>query len=565
MIKLSKENTKRQLAIHGWVGLLFGFLLYIVVFTGSVVVFEDELGEWSISGFNSSQTFEYPVHQALEQLADNTASELWGDIDMYHYQGNLLVFFHQHKKDRKGKKQDYGVQYTLNPVTMKVVDRQIGFRSNFDNLTGSNWVRFMREMHTNLYIPGRLGLYATGLLGLLLLVSAVSGLFLHRHLLKDMFLSPRKLNRKINYRDGHSLAGTWVLPYAFVLAFTGAFLSFATSLGLPVMAYTAFKGDVEKATTALLSRPDVNEVAIAKDNQLYNLDALIANASQMTDAKPVNLTILNYGTPQTLVKLNHRPSDTEVFGRELLFNGNSGEFVREIAIVGHKPTVSSNSLEVMFSLHFGNFAGRLSKLIWFGLGLLLCYVTLTGFRLWFERRLQQPAWQRLALSVPIISYGVPISFLTAGVGFFLAYSKAVSIEIETMIWYGFFAGWLLSLFSLLFVFVLKQSEQANKLLNPLSNQPSNPLPNQLLKHSKNTSSDHCHLSIKYANQYFYFLLALCLLLLPLLRWQSLGYGWGRLWHNQDYLVLLIDLVFLIMGLLFYAKFLKASVDNSESI
>ncbi len=312
MIKLSKENTKRQLALHGWVGLLFGFLLYIVVFTGSVVVFEDELAEWSISGVNSSQPFQYPVYQRLNELADNTASELWHDIDMYHYQGNLVVFFHQHKKDKKGKKQAYGVQYTLNPVTMKVVDRQIGFRSRFDNVTGSNWVRFMREMHTNLYITGRLGLYATGLLGLLLLVSAVSGLLLHRHLLKDMFLSPRKVNRKINYRDRHNLAGTWVLPYAFVLAFTGAFLSFAISIGLPVMAYTAFKGDVEKATATLLNKPNVKEVAIAEDSRLYNLDLLIARAGMISHAQPTNVTIIGYGTPQTLVTINHKPADKDV-------------------------------------------------------------------------------------------------------------------------------------------------------------------------------------------------------------------------------------------------------------
>ena len=44
-------------------------------------------------------------------------------------------------------------------------------------------------------------------------------------------------------RDFDTVAASWTLPHAFVLAFTGAFFSFATSIGVPLLAMVAFGGD----------------------------------------------------------------------------------------------------------------------------------------------------------------------------------------------------------------------------------------------------------------------------------------------------------------------------------
>ncbi|WP_434353393.1 PepSY-associated TM helix domain-containing protein [Psychrobacter sp. HD31] len=570
MIKLSKDNTKRQLAIHGWTGLVLGFLLYIVVFTGAVVVFENELEQWSASHLQTSEVIDSSVTDLVNHLAKNTAQELWQDIDIHKHHGELEVFFHEHRLNKKGQKQPYGVQYSINLNTINnpkttlrkqiIQNRQIGFPANFEDPSGTEWVQFMRFMHTNLYIPGRLGFYATGIIGLLLLVSAVSGFLLHRHLIKDMFLSPRKPKNKtgktINYRDGHNLAATWTLPYAFVLAFTGAFLSFALTLGLPTIAYTAFKGDINTAMEKVSGKPSVALASeVSHSNQLLNLDNIIIESQKRIDSYPNQINIRGYGSEQSVVITRHFAGyiDKDFMTNELMFDGNTGEFIQELSIVGQKPTISSDTLQLMFSLHFGNFSGWLSKLLWFGLGLLLCYVVITGFKLWFERRIKQASWRRLYFSVPIISYGVPISFLSAGLGFFFCYTSAINISMETSIWLGFGLGWLLSLASLIFVYQMNTNNSLDNTSIKVETQST--LSMTHIKNNTQSIDIRLNKSMQYINQYFRFVLAFFLLLLPIIRWQSSHIGWLTLAKNYTPSIIVIDLFFIIAGLIFYHRFL----------
>src|SRR3546814_5888216 len=75
----------------------------------------------------------------------------------------------------------------------------------------------------------------------------------------------------------------------------------------------------------------------------------------------------------------------------------------------------------MGPLHFGNFAGMLSKAIWFGLGFAMCYVTFTGMRLWIVRRkdeMRSLAWLERQLS--IVAFGLPFGLLVSAAAFMIA-------------------------------------------------------------------------------------------------------------------------------------------------
>src|SRR3546814_12217886 len=82
----------------------------------------------------------------------------------------------------------------------------------------------------------------------------------------------------------------------------------------------------------------------------------------------------------------------------------------------------------MAPLHFGNFAGVLSKAVWFALGFAAAYVALSGLRLWTQRRAAERAWRPLAYAVTGFGYGLPLSLLVASVVFFVARSADLAVN-----------------------------------------------------------------------------------------------------------------------------------------
>lgn len=585
MIKLSTDNTKRQLSIHGWISLLFGFLLYVIVLTGGIVVFEEELSQWSVAAHgqhhplmsmaanaelglsqDAAPTQVKSIDSIISQLAAQTPKRYHHKIEIRDsYQGYLSITFEADQtvnnktqnqttdQNEQANSTDEAIaqllqkkqimQYLVDPVKRQILQVNTDPEQLIDTST-SSWVRFIRNLHTDLYLPLGISRWVVGLFGMMLLIVTISGFLLHRHLIRDLFLAPRRRSSELlKQRDAHNLAGTWSLPFAFLLAFTGAFICFDTRVGLPVVVLTAFDGDAKQAVATLLHEPSVDEVARVSSGQgrqgseqLYNLDKIIADASSRATTAPDQIVIDGYGGEQTIVTLSH-PSvqmDNSMLPYILLFNGNNGEFIREVARIGFEPTVSSNTLRLMYALHFGDFSGWLAKVIWFLSTLILCYVIITGFNLWFERRIKQPSWQRLYVSVPILAYGFPIALMSAALGYFVAYSGGTSSSEVSAIWMGFWIGWLISLGSLGLCFVLQ--------------------------YLQNTATDIKH-TLWLIQQYLRTFIIAFALLMPLIRWQVSGQGWYQLMLNHHGAVIVIDMFFLSVALVTLIRWLKLSAPD----
>lgn len=427
MIKLSKDKTKRLLAVHGWAGVILGLLLYVVVLTGAIVVFAEEIGEWSASGQRSHASLSQPLHKDLMTLSKKVPASYLEEVNIrQNNQGYLKIFFHTHKaKEAGGIKENYGTLFTFDPATHRIISQHEGFQSDLPRDAASSLDRFLVRLHVSLHVPGRIGLYLTGILGLVLLLAAISGFFLHRHLFKEMFLSPRiSQNKPLTARDKHNLAGTWGLPFSFVLAFTGAFFSFAISLGLPVIAMTAFGGDQEKAVIAIVGEPEKQDPTPAP---FTNLDKVIRQSTQMVGIAPNLINIEHWGRADAHIAVLHRNPEGKLYNTQHIFSGVTGEYQGLKPQLGKVPSMGDDVVSLMGVLHFGTFAGLLSRLIWFSLGLATCYVTLTGIQLWLRRResnTKAKIWQYYGRFTDYVGYGLPIACITAGMGFFASYPLA---------------------------------------------------------------------------------------------------------------------------------------------
>ncbi|MFD2498358.1 PepSY-associated TM helix domain-containing protein [Rhizorhabdus histidinilytica] len=293
MIHLQKEDTKLMVAVHGWSGIILGLLLYAVVVTGMVAVFAEEIGIWSAGHVETSSAFERPIDATVRELGRRTPARYHEGADLFEIgDHDLGVFFHRHETDADGDLVARGIYYQLDRDGRIASERHGTGEEVFGPRNDDALSSFLVDTHVRLHVPDPWGLILTGILGLAMLVAAISGLLIHRHLFKDIFTLRRKANPVLVDRDRHSVAGTWSLPFAFLLAFTGSFFSFFGTIGVPIVAMAAFGGDVQALNDAVFgnpAKPDTRIVGIG------NLDRIAADSIRRTGEAPTFVTIENFG------------------------------------------------------------------------------------------------------------------------------------------------------------------------------------------------------------------------------------------------------------------------------
>jgi len=503
VFNLNKETTKRLIVVHGWSGVLLGLVLYVVILTGALAVFSLEIGRWSVSGAKSHSPLTQPLDTRVRQLAETVEPEYLDEIVIYATAGgHIMMFFHTHGMNERGTPDDQGVMFELDPVSLEILTKKSGFGSElFGKDPEGALDEFIVDLHVNLYAPEPFGLYATGVLGLIMLLAAISGLLVHKHLIKDIFVAPRQSGTLLSKKDRHVLAGTWGLPFAFVLAFTGSFFSFAFSLGLPLVSATAFDGDQMAMIEALAGAPKEHDESPGK---LANVDAMVTESIQQVNAPPIFLLISHFGRADASVSVYHNPSHGSISGKQNKFNGSNGELVGPQPRLGTKPSAGDTTFNLMGALHFGHFAGLISKLVWLSLGFAMCYVVITGMQMWLKRREDSAVWRLLGQLVPYVGYGLPICLCCSAVGYFFGLRFSDPLHWTPK---GFGGGAVLTAIPMVLIW------------------------NQLR-----------------LNQIYQTVLGMLLVILPLLRILLSGTGWIDAVSSGNGIVMSVDLIFFCAGI-----------------
>src|SRR5262249_29945753 len=158
--------------------------------------------------------------------------------------GRVNLRYHRHELQPDGKPGERGVEFEVDPATWRILDKRAGWDDDIAAETRATGIAdFLINLHVRLHIPEPWGLVVTGILGLAMMIAAVTALLIHRHLIADLFTMRLNRDALLRRRDLHVVAGSWNLPFAFILAFTGSFFSFASTIGLPAIAMVSFNGN----------------------------------------------------------------------------------------------------------------------------------------------------------------------------------------------------------------------------------------------------------------------------------------------------------------------------------
>ena len=206
---VDKATSKRLLAVHGWSGVILGLFLYIVLVTGAVAVMLQEFGEWSVSGAGTEAPLSQPRDARIRELAETVDPKYREDASISpNAAGTIQLFFHTHGTNSAGKPDDLGVRFMLAPKTMELLSRDEGYGTELPDDPQSALDYFLSILHIILHAPYPVGLFLTASAGFVMLAAVISGIILHKHLLRDLFVSPRLSSSLLNRRDRHILAGS---------------------------------------------------------------------------------------------------------------------------------------------------------------------------------------------------------------------------------------------------------------------------------------------------------------------------------------------------------------------
>lgn len=508
MIRLSPERTKTLLAIHGWSAVFLGLLLYVVLVTGTTSVLAPEIADWS-SPLETRPSAELPpgLDAALRDLAGQVDPEYHEELTVFaRAGGRLSTFFHKHEvHPSSGEVEEIGVEFDLHPRSFAVLDRREGWEEDIASRNqGSALADFLAALHVRLHVPDPYGLLLTGILGLMMMVSAVTGFVVHRHLLRDLFTLRGRKGSALGKRDAHVVAGSWILPFAFLVAFTGSYFSFSEILGFPTMAQVAFEGDEDALFVKLSGIPPAED---ARPAPTADVDAMIADAGARAGAAPSFLLIEHWGRADARVSLFTELKDGDLINPSYVYSGVDGELRYAKPDFGLAPSTASVLVGVIAPLHFGNFAGWLSKAVWLALGFAAVYVSLTGLLLWCERRREVRAWQRLARLGHWVGYGLPLALAATPYGYFPARAAGI-VETDGAMTAAFLAA---AALAAVLAWVLRELSTLKRVLLGLT--------------------------------------GILLVGLPLLRLLSGGPGWAAVWGEDMDAVLILDILMVLGGVL----------------
>jgi uncharacterized iron-regulated membrane protein len=260
-------------------------------------------------------------------------------------------------------------------------------------------------------------------LGLAMMIAAVTGILVHRHLFSELFTLRRNKDALLRRRDLHVVAGTWNLPFALILAFTGSFFSFASSVAIPAIAMVKFGGDQEALIDTMYGTARPENKASAP---FANVDSMVSDTRARSRAEPSYVGIENYGRADAAVTIYTDLPDDDLVYSSFVYDGANGEFLREAPPIGKTPSTGASLVGLMYPLHFGNFAGATSKAVWVALGAASAYVSLTGLLLWTRRREEHLAWRRMGRLVHYVGYGLPLALACAPYAYFALRESSVT-------------------------------------------------------------------------------------------------------------------------------------------
>ncbi|MFC7335068.1 PepSY-associated TM helix domain-containing protein [Rhodocista pekingensis] len=362
----SPALVRRSLSSHSWLGLLAGFLMYLICLSGALIVFVHEFERWE-----QPDVPEFTAYDPA-MVARAYGTVMAGGVGDTHHMYVLLP--------------------TEEMPRLLIASDTEGWAVNPDGtIAGAvshEWTHLLEHLHVYLHLPSTLGLIVVGALGAMLCGLIVSGFVAHPRIFKDAFALRLRGSRQLEQADLHNRLSVWGAPFHLVIAVTGAYFGVATLL-LPLFAGTYFGGDTEKAMAAVFGA----EPALEQPPGPLGIDrALAAMPAIAPGTRPFYVTVEDVGTPQQYMIVGAQHPDRLIYAEQYRFD-STGAYLGPAGFADGE--AGKQVLFSVYRVHFGHFGGLPVKIVYALFGLALTVVSVTGVNLWLVKRRRRDAWNNV--------------------------------------------------------------------------------------------------------------------------------------------------------------------------
>ncbi|WNO54590.1 PepSY-associated TM helix domain-containing protein [Stakelama saccharophila] len=390
-----RDGVRQTMAwLHGWTGLLLGWVLYLMAFAGTMSMFRGAITRWTHPESTATAAPVSAVAAAIRWLKSHAGDAPAWYLTAPDARTNTV---HATWFDGSGF-----IVRALDPVTGAPALRQ--------SLGGD----FFYRLHFELEIPYPWGRLLAALAAAFMLLALITGIIAHRRFFRDFFtFRPGRGQRA--WLDGHNAMGVLALPFHIMITFTG--LVTFTSLVMP----WGIVADYGKDTAAMyqdLLPGAVTRPASGEDAPLAPVLPMLQEAQRrFGDGHIGRVTMTNPGDAAATLTIFQSDGDRLATTPHILtFDAATGDILADVA--EHRPALQSYA--ILYGLHMGRFAGPLLRWLYFAGGLALTAVIGSGLVLWIVKRRERAPLSLANRAIERINVGVIAGMPAAFAGFFLA-------------------------------------------------------------------------------------------------------------------------------------------------
>ncbi len=353
-------GTRGWFRIHSFTGVFTGLLLFVVCWSGTFAVLSNEI-DWLVTP---------------EARADaNEGTTSWGQ---------WLAALQQAFPDAEVQRLEAPLHPSSAAVAVVDLPNQVLVRVYLQPGTGEilshgsyfTVQRFFRNLHSYLFLPG-IGSYIVSILSLTLLVSLLSSLMFYKRWWVRLFRF-RPGSGCALWSELHKSSGLWSLWFIAVIALTGAWYLFEMTRS------DWLDGKFSYAGTGASVVHQIPAPESSADQPEVSLDRLIERVGEVRPDLRIRMVHLA-NSREGAIYMDGQTDHVLVRDR-----ANQLHLDRRSGAILYDQNASDYPLYWRWSdtadpLHFGNFGGLWSKVVWFLFGLVLSGLILTGTYLHVQR------------------------------------------------------------------------------------------------------------------------------------------------------------------------------------